>query len=63
MEKPADLIRRAAMKRRLMHRREQQDEPQPLQDAPPQPISRHASYTALMRSHDRMGTRHIPRQG
>ena len=28
----------------------------------PQPIGGHSIYRELMRSHDRMGTRHIPRQ-
>ena len=29
----------------------------------PQPIGGHALYRALMRSHDRMGTRHLDRRG
>ena len=67
MENPALLLRRAERSRR------QKKLPAPaiLPSAAPQQTalsaghtSRHGSYTALMRSHDRVSTRHIaPRSG
>lgn len=68
METPASLVHRAALSRR------QGTLPPPAQTPPPRqavqapaPVSRqksgHASYTALMRSHDRVSTRHIPPHG
>lgn len=61
METPARLVRRAALNKR--QRAAVQPPPQPLQPPPqssPRHTSSHASYTALMRSHDRVSTRHIP---
>ena len=64
MENPERLIRRAAQKSRLMRpQQETQERTQEAQEdilpAPPPP-TRHGTYTALMRSHDRVHTRHIP---
>jgi len=68
MENPASLVQRAALNRRqkaaaptFLPAREE-----PQAGKPPVPVhtSSHASYTALMRSHDRVATRHIaPRNG
>ena len=64
MENPGELIRRAGNKRKLAPPRERMPEPPAQRVEPrPAPVSRHSSYTALMRSHDRMSTRHIPKQG
>ena len=63
MENPAKLLRRAQQNRRApairpaAAREEVQTPPSP----PHQ--SSHASYSALMRSHDRVHTRHIGGQG
>ena len=63
MENPGSLIHRARQKIRIKPAPQPtslQPEPQPeaSQEAP-QFVSRHASYSALMRSHDRISTRHI----
>lgn len=68
MENPASMVRRAALSRR---RRNLPAAPVPASAQPPQPsppaaprhTSSHASYTALMRSHDRVSTRHIAPRG
>ena len=68
MENPARLLQRAALNRR-QKAPDQRPAPAPEQLPPanlsgPKHISHHASYTALMRSHDRVSTRHIaPRSG
>ena len=68
MENPARLLQRAALNRR-QKAPDPSPEPAPEPPAPaglsrPKHISHHASYTALMRSHDRVSTRHIaPRSG
>lgn len=63
MEGPGELIRRAAKRegRRAHPLREQKMEAPPQEESlpTPPPVSRHGSYTALMRSHDRVHTRHI----
>ena len=67
MENPASLVQRAALNRRqkaAVPTAPIREEPQG--DRAPAPVhtSSHASYTALMRSHDRVATRHIaPRAG
>ena len=58
---PKELLRRAAANRRRLP-------PHPAREARPAPQppalqSHHATYTALMHSHDRMRTRHLPGQG
>ena len=67
MEGPGELIRRAANRPgRMAHPPGERRENAPLQEESlpvPQPISRHGSYTALMRSHDRVHTRHIAVKG
>jgi len=70
MDNPGELIRRAGKKRKLSPPPEAGTQPTPVQEAAPRalelrpvPLSRHGSYTALMRSHDRVATRHIPKQG
>lgn len=62
MEGPGGMIDRAVRRKKMgrlpgggMRGREPAAELQPA----PKPISRHASYSALMRSHDRVHTRHI----
>ena len=67
MERPSELIRRAsrresvlpAMKEGRGGERERREEEGWENLPPPQPVSRHDSYSALMRSHDRVHTRHI----
>ena len=64
MEGPGELIRRAAKREGRMARLPREQTAQaPVQEEnfppPPPPVSRHGSYTALMRSHDRVHTRHI----
>ena len=61
MTGPRELLRRAAQKRHNLP-------PRPVREEHPQPVpvavqSHHATYTALMHSHDRMRTRHLPGQG
>ena len=65
MATPSQLIRRAEENRRIKKRKgsfsampTREAEPLP----PPMPTS-HANYTKLMRSHDRMGSRHLSRSG
>ena len=64
MDRPGELIRRASSREgripRQTHR--QRDESMCREEElppAPRPVSRHSSYTALMRSHDRVHTRHI----
>ena len=54
MENPADLIRRA----RQNVRPEAAEKPQQTKSVP-KPVSHHASYTNLMRNHDRVRTQHL----
>ena len=76
MPNPSDLFRRAEKngKKRCvpkpqspaMFRQDRMPVPQPpVQNPPPMPPryvpGAHANYTALMRSHDRVHTRHIPK--
>lgn len=63
MENPGDLIRRARANRQ--RRAIYIAPPQAAENAPrpPQPPLRRGSYTALMRSHDRVHTRHLGGQG
>lgn len=64
MENPASLLRRAAQFRQHRFARQKSEEPRQSIPVPPRHTSSHASYTALMRSHDRISTRHIaPRNG
>ena len=59
MKGPRELLRRAAANRR----REAAFTDRPDSAAPrPAVQSHHATYTALMHSHDRMRTRHLPGQ-
>jgi len=63
MEKIADMLARARMnrRRRMQHAvlsREPETQPQA-----PRHQSAHGNYAALMRSHDRMHTRHIAGKG
>ena len=63
MATPRELTRRAAQNRARMKPREPAvSAPQPAQSAQPRPFG-HANYSALMRSHDRLRTRHITSQG
>lgn len=62
MENPGDLLRRAQRSRRFRIASKPSVE-QEKTEAAPVHRSSHASYTALMRSHDRMRTRHITGQG
>lgn len=70
MEGPGEMIDRAISRKKMGRlpggaRRqaaaEAMEGAQSVQEAQPapKPISRHASYSALMRSHDRVHTRHI----
>lgn len=64
MENPGTLIRRARLSRGLRPRAivdREQENPKP--SAVPRYATGHASYTALMRSHDRVHTRHITGKG
>lgn len=71
MEGPREMIHRAALRRkagrlpvgagRLAGLAAEAG--QESRQAAPKPISRHASYSALMRSHDRVHTQHIARKG
>ena len=59
MENNAELLRRARRKRQLRRQADnEQARPEPVESHAPAHVSRHASYTALMRSHDRMRSRH-----
>ena len=60
MTGPRELLRRAAAnRRRSAGRSERAEHPAPRQTVHQ---SHHANYTALMHSHDRMRTRHLPEQ-
>ena len=61
MENPAGILRRAKEQKRFRGMQGAPAQPQK-QSAAPVHQSSHASYTALMRSHDRMRTRHIAGQ-
>lgn len=67
MDHPADLLRRAERSRRQKNipvPAAAAEHAPPKLPAAPRHTSSHSSYTALMRSHDRMATRHIaPRNG
>lgn len=65
MENPAAILRRAGEQRRFRGLAAPPQPPVPAEKPPAAPAHRssHASYTALMRSHDRMRTRHIAGQG
>lgn len=67
MENPACLLRRAERSRRQKNMPAPPAEMERMPEKPPaapKHTSSHASYTALMRSHDRVATRHIvPRGG
>ena len=60
MTGPRELRRRAAQNRRRLPPQTPRAEEPPRQTAAQ---SNHANYTALMHSHDRMRTRHLPGQG
>ena len=66
MDRPSELIRRASRRERIPLSMKEggsgervRCEEESWENLPPQPISRHGSYSALMRSHDRVHTRHI----
>ena len=64
MDRPGELIRRATQKQGRISmpraaRREARGIQEEILPPMPPPVSRHGSYTALMRSHDRVHTRHI----
>ena len=63
MATPSQLIRMAERNSRLrkLYRTRQTDREEEL-TAKPLP-TRHAAYSSLMRSHDRMGTRHLSKNG
>lgn len=63
MENPALLLRRAANSRRQKKLPAPAVVPQIKPPTTPAHTSSHASYTALMRSHDRVATRHIAPRG
>lgn len=65
MENPGMILRRAKCNRRFEAGRMQTTGPRTAEKQPakPQHQSNHASYTALMRRHDRVRTRHIGGQG
>lgn len=66
MENPGSLLQRARNNRRFRAVSNSFQMREPEKKAPvSEPVHRssHASYTALMRSHDRMRTRHIGGQG
>lgn len=61
MDKPSDLIRRARQSRRLRYThttKADADAPKPVVPTA-DPAARHGVYSQLMRSHDRMHTRHL----
>lgn len=60
----AELLQRAKRMRQL-HRQSGMEKPQQAmkENHAPAHVSNHASYTALMRSHDRMRSRHMSGQG
>lgn len=55
-EMPRELLRRARESAKL---RRTPAAPQPQEDDAPSFVPRHAVYSALMRSHDRINTQHI----
>ena len=60
MAGPRELLRRAAQnRRRALPHPGKEERPAPRPALQPH----HATYTALMHSHDRMRTRHLPGQG
>lgn len=63
MDGPGKLIQRAARRARSMPVEKQAHAGElgerTAESLPPPPVSRHGSYTALMRSHDRVHTRHL----
>ena len=64
MDYPAKLVHRAALNRRQKASAQAPAPPEIPAVPAPKHISHHSSYTALMRSHDRVSTRHIaPRSG
>lgn len=66
MENPGTLLQRARLNRRFRMMSCPPDVRDHMENKPaPEPVHRssHASYSALMRSHDRMRTRHINGQG
>lgn len=63
MDNPAKLVKQARMNRssrRAAPAATQMEEPRRISV---QPASGHANYSALMRSHDRMNSRHISGNG
>ncbi len=66
MEGPGEMIHRAALRRKAGRlpggAGRQAGLAAEAGQAAPRPISRHASYSALMRSHDRVHTQHIARR-
>ena len=68
MDGPGEMIHRAALRRKAGRlpgsagRLAAEEGGQEGRQAAPRPISRHASYSALMRSHDRVHTQHIARR-
>lgn len=65
MENPGTLLRRAQLSRRFRIANKpstEQEKTEKTQMSEPVHRSNHAGYTALMRSHDRMRTRHISGQ-
>lgn len=64
MENPGRLVRRAKLSRQEAGRRKESALPGTgAQTSGPKPVSSHANYAALMRSHDRVHTRHVQGQG
>ena len=61
MENPGQLIRRAMLNRGMKGKQSSENAQPVTPDRPPQPQhkSSHSSYSALMRSHDRVRTRHL----
>lgn len=59
MENPGKLLQRARLNQRLSGLFKIPESEDGASPAPPVHRSNHASYTALMHSHDRMRTRHI----
>ena len=61
MSNPAELMRRAAQTRQraAVRQPEAAKRPEPAAEPQPRPQARHANYSALMRSHDRVRTCHL----